>query len=158
MSHHPSPLVLLPWICAPRLACAWGFLAKSQTGKVTWLIILANGKVDDDGTELRNFDSASSKYLASLHYAVMTLTTVGYGDIAPQSDVEYGFSALVMTLGAVIWAYLLGKLTSIMTNLNPQRTKFENIMDDLNRMMSEYRIDPELRSRVRMFWRRKQNL
>ena len=47
----------------------------------SWVTALAAGKG-------RSYMSHGDIYLAALHFAVMTLTTVGYGDIAPQTPTE----------------------------------------------------------------------
>lgn len=46
--------------------------------------------------------------MASLYYAVMTLTSVGYGDITPQNEAEYIGCIFLMLVSGIVWAYILG--------------------------------------------------
>lgn len=48
----------------------------------------------------------------SIYWAIVTLTTVGYGDIAPITDLGRFFSALVMIIGYAVIAVPTGIITS----------------------------------------------
>lgn len=52
----------------------------------------------------------------SIYWAVVTLTTVGYGDIAPHTIIGQTFSVILMLLGYAIIAVPTGIVTSEMTN------------------------------------------
>lgn len=55
----------------------------------------------------------------SVYWAIVTLTTVGYGDIAPQSIIGQFIASLIMILGYSIIAIPTGIITSEMTRANP---------------------------------------
>lgn len=60
----------------------------------------------------------------SVYWAIVTLTTVGYGDITPQTSIGQFLSAIVMIMGYAIIAVPTGIVTNEMiTNSN---TKFTN--------------------------------
>ena len=42
----------------------------------------------------------TTPYVASLYWSFTTMTTVGYGDLIPQSDTERLFAACAMIIGA----------------------------------------------------------
>lgn len=52
---------------------------------------------------------------ASMYWAVVTLTTVGYGDIAPQTAVGKSLAAIVMIIGYAIIAVPTGIVTAELT-------------------------------------------
>ncbi len=54
----------------------------------------------------------------SVYWAIVTLTTVGYGDIAPQSITGQFIASLIMILGYAIIAIPTGIITSEMTRAN----------------------------------------
>ena len=47
----------------------------------------------------------------SIYWAIVTLTTVGYGDVSPQTPLGQGFAALIMILGYSIIAIPTGIIT-----------------------------------------------
>lgn len=53
----------------------------------------------------------------SMYWAIVTLTTVGYGDIVPVTDVGKFFASLLMILGYAIIAVPTGIVTAEMTSL-----------------------------------------
>ena len=53
----------------------------------------------------------------SMYWAIVTLTTVGYGDIAPQTNVGQALAALVMVLGYGIIAVPTGIVTVELSNM-----------------------------------------
>ena len=56
----------------------------------------------------------------SVYWAIVTLTTVGYGDIAPQSITGQAIASFIMILGYAIIAIPTGIITSEMTKANPK--------------------------------------
>ncbi|MFT5473422.1 MAG: voltage-gated potassium channel, partial [Kiritimatiellia bacterium] len=54
----------------------------------------------------------------SIYWAIVTLTTVGYGDISPKTPFGQSIAALVMVMGYAIIAVPTGIVTSEMTRLN----------------------------------------
>ena len=56
----------------------------------------------------------------SVYWAIVTLTTVGYGDVAPQTPLGRFLSALVMILGYAIIAVPTGIVTSEITRADRQ--------------------------------------
>jgi hypothetical protein len=65
-------------------------------------------KYEPEILERNSEERAAAKYLASSYFAVVALTTVGFGDITPTNDVER-VCALVLALGgAVVFAFCIG--------------------------------------------------
>ncbi len=57
----------------------------------------------------------------SVYWAIVTLTTVGYGDIAPQTDIGQMLAALIMVLGYGIIAVPTGIVTVELSHSSRQR-------------------------------------
>ncbi len=58
-------------------------------------------------------------FLDSLYFSVITLTTVGYGDIAPKTDMGKAFTIIYILVG-------LGVMASFITTLGNKTTKKNN--------------------------------
>jgi voltage-gated potassium channel len=70
------------------------------------------------GTVMYLIEDASSGFTSipkSIYWAIVTLTTVGYGDIAPQTVLGQLIASLIMILGYAIIAIPTGIVTSEMT-------------------------------------------
>jgi voltage-gated potassium channel len=61
----------------------------------------------------------------SIYWAVVTLTTVGYGDLSPQTPIGKAFSVVVMLLGYGIIAVPTGIVTLELSRATPQRVSTE---------------------------------
>jgi len=57
----------------------------------------------------------------SIYWAIVTLTTVGYGDIYPDSDLGQFIAAIVMIMGYAIIAVPTGIVTNELIQLNPRK-------------------------------------
>ena len=66
-----------------------------------------------------NFDveDVFFNYITSLYWAVITMLTVGYGDIAPQTLKERLFAIGVIILSCGVFAYALSKISVIVDEM-----------------------------------------
>lgn len=95
-------------------------------------------------------------YLASLHFAVMTITSIGYGDITPTRNEEFFLCILCQLVGGLTWACVIGSICGIISNQNPVRVAFEQSMDALNAMLGEQGVPTEMCWRLREYLREQQ--
>ena len=89
------------------LGCFFTLLAGTETG-VTWLI-----HYDADLEYADNF----TRYIVALYWAVISLTTMGYGDVVPASHIERIFAVAVALIGAVVFAHCVGTISSLITQV-----------------------------------------
>jgi voltage-gated potassium channel len=68
-------------------------------------------------------DSGFNSIPKSMYWAIVTLTTVGYGDIAPVTNLGQFMAAIIMLMGYAIIAVPTGIVTSELT-----AAKYQNIM------------------------------
>ncbi len=93
----------------------------------------------------RCLDSPGRIFVFSLHYSLMTLTSVGYGDLTATYSGERAVGCLLMFCAGIIWASILGSACSILANMDHQNREFYQTMDDLNYMMRAKNLPNEFR-------------
>jgi len=96
----------------------------------------------------------TEKYVASLYWAIMTITSIGYGDIAaPEGNTfEQVVGAILMLLGGMIWGTVIATFCGVITNLDPAGNEFRTTMDNLNRFMSQQGLPQEMRQQLREYF------
>ena len=74
--------------------------------------------------------SPLNQYVAALYWAVMTITSIGYGDIAayPGNTVEQAVATSMMMIGSMAWGLILGTIVSNLSSLNPDQDAFRKTM------------------------------
>ncbi len=58
-------------------------------------------------------------FLGSLYFCVMTLSTIGYGDLAPTSDLSRGFTIVYAIMGIGLFASFVAKLVALRLGRRP---------------------------------------
>ena len=95
---------------------------------------------------------AGTQYIRSLYWSIVTMTAVGYGDITPRSNLEYGFAMVVMLLGASLWAYIIGNIASLVSNIDSAKALFWNRVDTVNQYLRNRQVPAELSEQVRGYY------
>ncbi|ETV89131.1 hypothetical protein H257_00504 [Aphanomyces astaci] len=92
------------------------------------------------------------KYVTCFYWSIMTMTTVGYGDVTGQTTSERVWSIFAMVNGAWIFAYGITNVVSMVSNLNMADTQFQRKMDFVNKYMDVRDLPLSLRSEIREFF------
>mmetsp|Transcript_23544 Transcript_23544/g.72699 ORF Transcript_23544/g.72699 Transcript_23544/m.72699 type:complete len:260 (-) Transcript_23544:219-998(-) len=134
-----KPLVVMGAV-AHALTCV--FFAAAQTHSKSWK------------SAAMHSDERVIQYLTTLYWAFATMTTVGYGDVSPAKKNAGGLVVTIVSqvLGTMIFAYVIGILVGIVTNLDPAKRHLQAEKSYLDDFLAEiHDISPasELLLRVR---------
>ncbi len=69
----------------------------------------------------------------SVYWAIVTLTTVGYGDLSPQTDIGQAFASMIMILGYGIIAVPTGIVTAEMTRRSMGKRSDQGFQNECRR-------------------------
>ena len=105
------------WVCilAHIVGCGWYFIASFSTTS----LVAPNSWVSNyfDGIRTREVNQFTL-YLTSLYWSITTLTSVGFGDVVAISNTERAYALIVMIIGASIFGYIIGNMSTLVANLN----------------------------------------
>jgi voltage-gated potassium channel len=93
-----------------------------------------------------------TQYIRALYWVIQTMATVGYGDITPHRDFEYVFSILIMLIGASTYAFIIGNIASLASNLDAARAAFFNRIEAISQYLHSRHVPPRLNEQVRDYY------
>ena len=136
--------------------CGWFYLHLSVYRKASEI----EGKADEEiFTWLTVYDGGDGvhanvwvQYLASVYWALMTLTTVGYGDITPQNDLERLYTLLCLLIGAIVFGFLLSTLGDLLSNVDPTAVRMEEKLREVKEYLRWHGVPMETALSVRKYF------
>lgn len=124
------------------IACAWFFVGKKDRDDASsWLV--REGLVQAD---------AQSQYIRSLYWSITTMTTVGYGDLTAKRNTEYILSMIVMALGSTTYAYIIGNIASLFSNIDISRSNHQSKANAVLHFLKARSVNNELLDRVSSYY------
>jgi len=129
--------ILIHW-----LACSWFFIAYIDNFPIdSWVV----------SSGIQN-SSADVQYIRSLYWTVTAMTTVGFGDITPHRTPEYIITIFIMLLGATMYAFIIGNVASLVSNLDSAKVSFWNRIDAITQYLRYRRVPHHLNTKVRKYY------
>ena len=115
-------------------ACLWHYIALNENDNSNWLSQYYGNE----------FCSSGSRYFTSLYWSITTITTVGYGDIYPKSNLEKTFSILMMLIGCGLFGYSLNSINEIIKDYNEGQRQYKETLKAMNRSLRRQNIPANL--------------
>jgi len=140
-------------LCSHWFGCLWYITAYIEDAESNWV---KSTTVDSYENLLSEGVSTFDKYTASWYFSVMTMSTIGYGDISPVTSAERIVCSFMMLIGAGIYAYVVGSITTTVGNMEASSRRYQELMDMLNQFLEMNAISDDLRIQSRAYMRTRQ--
>ncbi|CAN1253801.1 Potassium channel GORK [Linum perenne] len=88
------------------------------------------------------------RYITSLYFAIVTMATVGYGEIHAVNIKEMIFVMIYVSFDMILGAYLLGNMTALIVK-GSKTEKFRDRMTDLIKYMSKNNLGKDISNEMK---------
>uniref|UniRef100_T1JZC8 Cyclic nucleotide-binding domain-containing protein n=2 Tax=Tetranychus urticae TaxID=32264 RepID=T1JZC8_TETUR len=150
-------------LVAHWLACIWYSIGRSdaENGFVYgWLWKLGNitkqpfNFTVTDATsitmrpELTGGPQRGTMYVTALYFTMTCMTSVGFGNVAPETDNEKVFTICMMIIGALLYATIFGHVTTIIQQMTSATARYHDMLNNVREFMKLHEVPKALSERV----------
>uniref|UniRef100_A0A3Q2WZH8 Cyclic nucleotide-binding domain-containing protein n=1 Tax=Haplochromis burtoni TaxID=8153 RepID=A0A3Q2WZH8_HAPBU len=139
-------------LIAHWLACIWYAIGSvERNGSIGWLHTLGdqlgkhfNGSIPGP--------SIKDKYVTALYFTFSSLTSVGFGNVSPNTNSEKIFSICVMLIGSLMYASIFGNVSAIIQRLYSGTARYHTQMLRVREFIRFHQIPNPLRQRLEEYF------
>ncbi|KAK8615441.1 hypothetical protein V6N13_017030 [Hibiscus sabdariffa] len=141
-------LLVVEYYCTHAAGCIFYYLATtlppSKEG-YTWIGSLQMGEY-----RYSNFREIDlwKRYILSLYFSVVTMVTVGYGDIHAVNVREMIFVMIYVSFDMILGAYLIGNMAALIVK-GSKTERFRDKMADLIKYMNRNNLDKQISKEIK---------
>ncbi|KAL4510098.1 hypothetical protein ABPG72_010291 [Tetrahymena utriculariae] len=137
-------LIFFIIIFAHYIACVWhkiGVIGQQEGAKVTWM-----SAIDIQPATIADY------YITSLYWAVVTMITLGYGDIVPKNQQEKLFVILITQISCILFAYTMNSIGEILKEMGKKQQLFKQQMSLIDTYMRKRGLNQLTQVKVRKYF------
>ncbi|XP_024521068.1 potassium channel KOR2-like [Selaginella moellendorffii] len=143
-----AKLLTVELYCTHTAACIFYYLATTMAHSqesYTWIGSLTLGDFS-----YHNFHEIDllKRYVTALYWAILTMATVGYGDIHAVNVREMVFVMIFVSFDMILGAYLIGNMTGLIVR-GSSTEKFRDRMAGIIKFMNMHSLPRDLRQQMK---------
>ncbi|KAF3422658.1 hypothetical protein E2986_13949 [Frieseomelitta varia] len=152
-------------LVAHWLACVWYVTLRYSIGRsdadngvqYSWLWKLANVTQSpysylwtntSTAPELVAGPSRRTMYVTALYFTMTCMTSVGFGNVAAETDNEKIFTICMMIIAALLYATIFGHVTTIIQQMTSATAKYHDMLNNVREFMKLHEVPKALSERV----------
>ncbi|XP_070497645.1 voltage-gated inwardly rectifying potassium channel KCNH6 isoform X5 [Chironomus tepperi] len=144
-------------LIAHWLACIWYAIGNAERPmmepKYGWLDALAEATHQPYyPNNTGGGPSIKSRYVTALYFTFTSLTSVGFGNVAPNTDAEKIFTICVMLVGSLMYASIFGNVSAIIQRLYSGTARYHTQMLRVREFIRFHQIPNPLRQRLEEYF------
>jgi len=128
-------LILVLILVSHWLACVWYLMG--QNTDYSWL----------DRFNVKN-DSFYNMYITSLYFIIITMLTVGFGDIYPINSNERIFVIFLQIASGIIFSFVLGRVAVVINSLNDTQDDDAIKLIHMKKFLKKKNINDNLKEKI----------
>ncbi|XP_006814756.1 voltage-gated delayed rectifier potassium channel KCNH1-like [Saccoglossus kowalevskii] len=135
------------------LACVWYTIGMGEMPtEIGWLHKLGEDINASYNLSATNYaDSGPTKgsaYVTALYFTMSSLTSVGFGNVSPNTDGEKIFTIVMMVIGSLLYASIFGNVTTIFQQMTQNTARYHDMLNSVREFMKLHQVDKGLGERV----------
>ncbi|KAA0715445.1 Potassium voltage-gated channel subfamily H member 7 [Triplophysa tibetana] len=144
-------------LIAHWLACIWYAIGNVERPyldhKIGWLdnLGVSIGKRYNNSNP-NSGPSIKDKYVTALYFTFSSLTSVGFGNVSPNTNSEKIFSICVMLIGSLMYASIFGNVSAIIQRLYSGTARYHTQMLRVKEFIRFHQIPNPLRQRLEEYF------
>ncbi|CAF0973590.1 unnamed protein product [Adineta ricciae] len=87
-------------------------------------------------------------YVTALYYTMSSLTSIGFGNVAANSDNEKIFTCVMMLIGSLLYATIFGNVTTIFTQMYSATARYHDMLSSIREFMRLHGMPNQLNERI----------
>ncbi|KAH8872583.1 Potassium voltage-gated channel subfamily H member 8, partial [Schistosoma japonicum] len=155
-------LMCMFFLVAHWFACGWYCIGKEEfkskiTREYSWLYELGermqfNRSYMIASNNKTNGLTRRALYVSSLYFTTTSLTSVGFGNVSPNTVNEKIFAVITMLIGALMHAAVFGNVTTLIQRMYSRRSAYQTKNQDLKDFTRAHHIPKPLKQRMLEFF------
>jgi len=121
--------------------CLWIFIGSMNDYNIqkSWLNTISNYW----------FMSKFDIYISSLYFNLLTIYTVGYGDIVSKNNTERIYNIFILSIGNLLFSFGISYLSFLFANINELDNKYQQKMKIMGKIEKKYKIPKNLNRQIK---------
>lgn len=143
-------------LIAHWLACIWYAIGNMEQphadSRIGWLYNLGDQIGKPYNSSGLGGPSIKDKYVTALYFTFSSLTSVGFGNVSPNTNSEKIFSICVMLIGSLMYASIFGNVSAIIQRLYSGTARYHTQMLRVREFIRFHQIPNPLRQRLEEYF------
>ena len=142
-------IVLILFYCGHFIVNSWFYLNSLEDDVDNWFMVHHQ---ENENLSKMSFHQIPLGYFYAQSLYTTLLMLIGDG-INPVTSTQYYFCSLIMLLGIVFMAYIIGEISTQIAKVNHAKTLYELKLEDVAECMTNLDMPNELKNRVLDYYR-----